>query len=117
MEDFIGSHETVKLSKDLDETLNLFDRLDELDHSDFSVANCINSIFPTESSLSSIDTVLLKLSHQIKLLDKDIRDAVRLQTDAGPKAKAELMEVKSHIQVCSFPLPLPPGTVSQNHSD
>lgn len=41
------NHETVWLSKELDEALNSSEQYDELDTSDFSVTASINSIFPT----------------------------------------------------------------------
>lgn len=56
---------------------------DPLDKPDFNAVNYINSLFPTEQSLSNIDDVINKMEDQIQFIDEEIRVVVRGQTNAG----------------------------------
>jgi len=49
--------------------------------------------------LASIDNVLADLKNRINQLDKDIRDLLRTQTDAGQQAFLKLEETKKSITV------------------
>ncbi|ORX86055.1 hypothetical protein BCR32DRAFT_290282 [Anaeromyces robustus] len=70
---------------------------DPLNQQDFDVVSYINKIFPHEQSLASIDNVLADLKSRINQLDKDIRDLLRTQTDAGQQAFIKLEETKKLI--------------------
>jgi len=61
---------------------------DPLDQADFNEVDYINSLFPTEQSLSNIDDVVSKMEQKIRSIDDDIRTAVQGQTSVG--------------QVCTF---------------
>jgi len=49
--------------------------------------------------LASIDNVLADLKNKINQLDKDIRELLRTQTDAGQQAFQKLEETKKIITV------------------
>lgn len=70
---------------------------DPLNQQDFDVVSYINKIFPHEQSLASIDNVLTDLKNRINQLDKDIRELLRTQTDAGQQAFLKLEETKKLI--------------------
>lgn len=74
-----------KLRKPLD-LLFLFQVIssnDPLDEPEFNSVNYINSLFPTEQSLSNIDDVIAQLQCKIRNVDDQIRTVVRIQTSVG----------------------------------
>lgn len=56
---------------------------DPLDEPEFNSVNYINSLFPTEQSLSNIDDVIAQLQCKIRNVDDQIRTVVRIQTSVG----------------------------------
>ncbi|ORX41475.1 hypothetical protein BCR36DRAFT_468150 [Piromyces finnis] len=70
---------------------------DLLSEQDFDVISYINKIFPHEQSLATIDIVLADLKNKINQLDKNIRELLRTQTDAGQQAFQKLEETKKTI--------------------
>lgn len=56
---------------------------DPLDHADFNAVDYINTLFPTEQSLSNIDEVISKMEFKIRTIDDEIRSVVRGQTNVG----------------------------------
>lgn len=72
---------------------------DPLDQCDFDAIDYINTIFPTEQSLTNIDDVLSKMKDKIRNLDQDIRRVVRGQSDVETEGRAALDEVKRVIGV------------------
>lgn len=71
---------------------------DPLDRPDFNPVDYINSLFPTEQSLSNIDDVVGKIRHKIRRLDDDIRTVVRGQTNVGEDGRQSLEEAQKAIQ-------------------
>ena len=61
----------------------MFGTSDPFDRSDFDPVEYINSIFPTEQSLSNIDDVISKMHNRIAEIDQDIRKVLHSQTNAG----------------------------------
>eukprot|EP00842_Homolaphlyctis_polyrhiza_P004929 jgi/Hompol1/5437/HPOL_004467-RA len=93
-----GSHDILVLSADIDRQLSrILSKSDALDTCEFNSIECVNGIFPTDQSLSSADKVLDKLKQQIKLLDREIKELVRQQTNASRQTQQELEEVKRAI--------------------
>ncbi|XP_015792106.1 vacuolar protein sorting-associated protein 53 homolog [Tetranychus urticae] len=72
---------------------------DPLDQCDFDAIEYINTIFPTEQSLTNIDDVLSKMKDKIRNLDQDIRRVVRGQSDVETEGRAALDEVRRVIGV------------------
>ncbi|KAI8924441.1 Vps53-like protein [Entophlyctis helioformis] len=93
-----GNHDIIRLSADIDRQLSkILTHSDALDTSDLNAIEYVNNIFPNEQSLSAADKVLDKLKRQIKMLDKELKDLVRHQTDASQQTRQELVEVKQAI--------------------
>ncbi|KAM4699601.1 vacuolar protein sorting-associated protein 53 homolog [Discoglossus pictus] len=76
----------------------VFPSQDLLDHADFNAVEYINSIFPTEQSLSNIDDVVSKIRLKIRHLDDSIRTVVRGQTNVGQDGRQALEEAQKAIQ-------------------
>ncbi|XP_032672453.1 vacuolar protein sorting-associated protein 53 homolog [Odontomachus brunneus] len=70
---------------------------DPLDQSNFNVVDYINSLFPTEQSLSNIDDVVNKMEFEIHTIDKEIRSVVRGQTNVGQDGRAALEDAQKVI--------------------
>lgn len=58
----------------------------------------INSLFPTEQSLSNIDDVVSKMEYKICSIDKEIRSVVRGQTNVGQDGRAALEDAQKVIK-------------------
>ena len=71
---------------------------DQLDAADFDPVAYINQKFPTESSLSSLDTFILGVASQISVLDDEISRAVQSQSQAGQQASTEIAAAQCSIQ-------------------
>ncbi|CAG2061000.1 unnamed protein product, partial [Timema podura] len=70
---------------------------DPLDQPDFNPVDYINSIFPTEQSLSSIDDVLNGMECKIHSIDNAIRMVVRGQTNVDQDGRTALEEAQHVI--------------------
>jgi hypothetical protein len=70
---------------------------DALDRPDFDAVAYINSLFPTEQSLSNIDEVVNRICFKIRRLDDDIRVVIRGQTNVGEEGKHSLEEAQNAI--------------------
>uniref|UniRef100_A0A2C9JYZ0 Vacuolar protein sorting-associated protein 53 homolog n=1 Tax=Biomphalaria glabrata TaxID=6526 RepID=A0A2C9JYZ0_BIOGL len=71
---------------------------DPLDKPDFNPVDYINTLFPTEQSLSNIDQVVGKIKQKIWRLDDEIRTVVRGQTNVGEEGRHALEEAQRAIQ-------------------
>ncbi|CAG5135782.1 unnamed protein product, partial [Candidula unifasciata] len=71
---------------------------DPLDRPDFNPVDYINTLFPTEQSLSNIDEVVGKIRQKIWRLDDEIRTVVRGQTNVGEEGRHALEEAQRAIQ-------------------
>lgn len=85
---------------------------DPLDHPDFNATAYINSLFPTEQSLSNIDDVVSSMECKIQTIDDEIRTVVRGQTNIGQDGRASLeaaqgviRQLFTHIKVQTLVLP------------
>ncbi|XP_054004671.1 vacuolar protein sorting-associated protein 53 homolog [Hylaeus anthracinus] len=71
---------------------------DPLDQPNFNVVDYINSLFPSEQSLSNIDDVVNKMESKIRTIDKEIRSVVRGQTNVGQDGRAALEDAQKVIK-------------------
>ncbi|XP_033212020.1 vacuolar protein sorting-associated protein 53 homolog isoform X2 [Belonocnema kinseyi] len=71
---------------------------DPLDQPNFNTVDYINSLFPTEQSLSNIDDVVSKMEYKICSIDKEIRTVVRGQTNVGQDGRAALEDAQKVIK-------------------
>eukprot|EP01134_Creolimax_fragrantissima_P003390 CFRG3390T1 len=71
---------------------------DPLDQADFDAIEYINKLFPTEQSLSELDSVISKLKVKIRRLDIDIRETIHLQPAAGEDGRTALKESQTAIK-------------------
>ncbi|KAM5180914.1 vacuolar protein sorting-associated protein 53 homolog [Mantella aurantiaca] len=76
----------------------VFPSQDPLDRADFNAVEYINTLFPTEQSLSNIDDVVSKIRLKIRRLDDSIRGVVRGQTNVGQDGRQALEEAQKAIQ-------------------
>ncbi|XP_075709044.1 vacuolar protein sorting-associated protein 53 homolog [Rhinoderma darwinii] len=76
----------------------VFPSQDPLDRADFNAVEYINTLFPTEQSLSNIDDVVNKIRLKIRRLDDGIRTVVRGQTNVGQDGRQALEEAQKAIQ-------------------
>ncbi|OCT92293.1 vacuolar protein sorting-associated protein 53 homolog isoform X1 [Xenopus laevis] len=76
----------------------VFPSQDPLDCADFNAVEYINTLFPTEQSLSNIDDVVSKIRLKIRRLDDNIRTVVRGQTNVGQDGRQALEEAQKAIQ-------------------
>jgi len=70
---------------------------DPLDAPDFNATDYINQMFPTEQSLSNLDSVLSDMKCQIGAMDEEMRRVVRGQTSVGDEASASLEDAQASI--------------------
>ncbi|TPX58681.1 hypothetical protein PhCBS80983_g02968 [Powellomyces hirtus] len=92
-------HETIRLSPELDHAISsILETKDPLDSSTFDPVEYINLMFPTEEELNAVDPVLLKLRRKINAMDKEMRELVRSQTDAGDRGHKEVEETQAAIK-------------------
>jgi len=70
---------------------------DPLDKPDFDAVDYINSLFPTEQSLSNIDSVVNRIRFKIRKLDDDIRLVVRGQSNVAEDGKQSLLDAQKAI--------------------
>ncbi|KAI8920106.1 Vps53-like protein [Powellomyces hirtus] len=92
-------HETIRLSPELDHAISsILETKDPLDSSAFDPVEYINLMFPTEEELNAVDPVLLKLRRKINAMDKEMRELVRSQTDAGDRGHKEVEETQAAIK-------------------
>lgn len=71
---------------------------DPLDQPDFNTVDYINSLFPTEQSLSNIDDVVLKMELKIRSIDDEISTVVRGQTMSSQDGRLALQEAQRVIK-------------------
>ncbi|KAK0180845.1 hypothetical protein PV327_003183 [Microctonus hyperodae] len=71
---------------------------DPLDQPNFNVVDYINTLFPTEQSLSNIDDVVNEMEYKICSIDKEIRSVVRGQTNVAQDGKAALDDAQKVIR-------------------
>ncbi|XP_063986761.1 vacuolar protein sorting-associated protein 53 homolog isoform X2 [Diachasmimorpha longicaudata] len=71
---------------------------DPLDQPNFNAVDYINSLFPTEQSLSNIDDVVNEMEYKICSIDKEIRSVVRGQTNVGQDGRAALDDAQKVIR-------------------
>ncbi|XP_050309102.1 vacuolar protein sorting-associated protein 53 homolog isoform X2 [Anthonomus grandis grandis] len=84
-----------EVQKAIDEVLPNRDSLDE---PDFNSIDYINSLFPTEQSLSNIDEVVIKMENQIHTIDTEISTVIRSQIDASREGREALDEAQKVIK-------------------
>lgn len=69
---------------------------DPLDQPDFNAVDYINSIFPTEQSLSNIDDVINSFETKIHSINEEMRTVIRGQTSLSKVRKN-----KKNLFVCN----------------
>uniref|UniRef100_A0A8C4R3U2 Vacuolar protein sorting-associated protein 53 homolog n=1 Tax=Eptatretus burgeri TaxID=7764 RepID=A0A8C4R3U2_EPTBU len=92
-------NELLHISPDVEQAMEeVFPSQDPLDKPDFNVVEYINTLFPTEQSLSNIDEVVSKIRLKIRHLDDEIRMVVRGQSNVGQDGRQALEEAQQSIQ-------------------
>lgn len=71
---------------------------DPLDQPDFNPVDYINTIFPTEQSLSNIDDVISNLENKIHSIDDEMRTVIRGQTNLSEEGHAALGQAREIIR-------------------
>ncbi|CAL8463747.1 g3281 [Coccomyxa elongata] len=71
---------------------------DAFDRDDFDAVAYINEMFPTESSLGSLDPLISNLKQKIRKVDQEILTAVRQQSSSGSRARQDLTAAKAAIE-------------------
>lgn len=71
---------------------------DPLDVTDFDPIEYINTLFPTEQSLASVDDTLNRMRTRINVLDNEIRTTVREQAESGHDGRQSLEDAQSTIE-------------------
>lgn len=71
---------------------------DPLDQPDFNTIDYINSLFPTEQSLSNIDEVVSTMENKILNIDNEISTVVRGQTTASEDGRQALEDAQKGIK-------------------
>ncbi|KAL1528081.1 hypothetical protein AB1Y20_009447 [Prymnesium parvum] len=88
----------LKFSKELEAAINeVLPSTDPLDSPDFNPITHINKLFPSEESLSQVDSTTQDLEAQVKALDEDILRCVREQTSAGSSARKDIESGKQSV--------------------
>ena len=91
--------ELVKYPPEVEQVLKeLFPSDDPLDDPNFNIVNYINTLFPTEQSLASIDDVVGKICQKTQSLDEEIRSVIRTQTETTSDGNAALGEAENAIE-------------------
>ena len=91
--------ELIKYPPEVEEVLKeLFPSEDPLDDPNFNIVNYINTLFPTEQSLASIDDVVGKICQKTQSLDDEIRGVIRTQTETTSDGNAALHEAENAIE-------------------
>lgn len=67
--------------------------LPELCRADMDVVEQINVLFPTEQSLSQLDSVMKAIDNQILSLDQELTELVESHGNAGSEGEAALAQV------------------------
>jgi hypothetical protein len=70
---------------------------DPFDEQNFNAAALINSYFPTEQALNSVEAVSERLAVKIGHVDQAILHAVEQQSNAGTQAKVDLEEANASV--------------------
>ncbi|XP_044261324.1 vacuolar protein sorting-associated protein 53 homolog [Tribolium madens] len=86
---------TPEVQKAISEVLPSKDPLDE---PDFNSIDYINSLFPTEQSLSNIDEVVTRMENKIQSIDNEISTVVRGQITASQEGRQSLDEAQRVIK-------------------
>ena len=71
---------------------------DALDAADFDPTEHINKLFPSEDSLSGVDSYSAELQEQMSALDEEVLLTVRAQTSAGSSARRDLESGQKSVQ-------------------
>ncbi|KAK9876119.1 hypothetical protein WA026_011236 [Henosepilachna vigintioctopunctata] len=71
---------------------------DPLDEKDFNTIDYINSLFPTEQSLSTIDEVVAKFENKIITIDNEITTVIHGQVEASQEGREALEEAQRVIK-------------------
>ncbi|KAL3271117.1 hypothetical protein HHI36_021612 [Cryptolaemus montrouzieri] len=75
---------------------------DPLDEKDFNTIDYINSLFPTEQSLSNIDEVVAKFENKIVTIDNEITTVIHGQVEASQEGREALDEAQTVIKELFF---------------
>ena len=75
----------------------LFPSEDPLDQADFDVTQYINSLFPNEQSLATLDDVILDMTNRIDELDGDVSGLVRAGNQTGIESERLLVQAQGEI--------------------
>lgn len=98
LEDFSNELELIKFSAEVQDAIEqVVPSEDPLDVPDFNPVDYINSLFPTEQSLSNIDQVIDSMEKKVRDIDGEIRTVVREQTDSKQDGRSALLDAQRVI--------------------
>ncbi|XP_075232091.1 vacuolar protein sorting 53 [Lycorma delicatula] len=100
-EDFLEdkSYEIINFPPEVQSAIDqVIPSTDPLSLPDFNAIDYINSLFPTEQSLSNIDDVISKMECKIRDIDDQIRTVVRGQTNVGQDGRSALEDAQRVIR-------------------
>uniref|UniRef100_T1IEK0 Vacuolar protein sorting-associated protein 53 homolog n=1 Tax=Rhodnius prolixus TaxID=13249 RepID=T1IEK0_RHOPR len=93
------SHEIINFPAEVQSAIEqVIPSDDPLDQPDFNAVEYINSLFPTEQSLSNLDDVLNKMEYKIRVIDDEIRSVVRVQTNVRMDGRVALEDAQKVIR-------------------
>ncbi|EGD75791.1 hypothetical protein PTSG_07909 [Salpingoeca rosetta] len=87
--------ERVEFDEEVEAAIaELFPSDDPLDDLHFDSVEYINSLFPNEQSLSSLDGTVARLKKKLRVVDEDIQSSIRSQTRAGNDGQQALEDAQ-----------------------
>lgn len=90
----------IRLQAELDRDLNkILGVVDSLDISDFNAIAYFNQIFESPEAMEDIQVVASNLESQVRRLERDVNEEIRLQNNAASQSKEQIYSVKADIQV------------------
>lgn len=69
----------------------------ELSRGNMDVIEQINTLFPTEQSLSHLDAVIMQIDKECAMLDEELADLVQAHGDAGEGGDKALAEASIYV--------------------
>eukprot|EP00045_Choanoeca_perplexa_P013840 m.158760 g.158760 ORF g.158760 m.158760 type:complete len:855 (+) comp16474_c0_seq1:115-2679(+) len=91
--------EVVHYDDAVEEALaEIFGSEDVLDDPGFNAVEHINTLFPTEHSLSNLDDTIGSLKKKLRVLDQDIQTGIRLQSRHGVEGRQALTTAQGGMQ-------------------
>uniref|UniRef100_A0A915DXZ3 Vacuolar protein sorting-associated protein 53 homolog n=1 Tax=Ditylenchus dipsaci TaxID=166011 RepID=A0A915DXZ3_9BILA len=105
-----------KYSEKVNSLINEFGRSSELCRPDLDLTAHINKLFPTEQSLSQLDSVMCNIEKEIGELDSELAELVEVHGQAGVDGNNALVEAHASIAELEKKIKLIRGKTHQSES-